>query len=107
MKSPARSYDDPDEAKSVNPPDISELPDAITSLHIRSLALTGIFILLLLFTLKLGSTFFIPVVLAILLSFLFASTIRTLQRIWIPPAFGAVLVVGGLVGAVAFGVYRL
>ena len=109
MKAPeaSRSYDEPDEAKSVNSPDISELPDAVTSLHIRSIALTGIFLLLVLYTLKLASTFFIPVVLALLLSFLFASTIRTLQAFWIPAPLGAVLVVGCLVGAVAFGVYRL
>jgi predicted PurR-regulated permease PerM len=101
------SYDDPDEAKSANPPDISELPEAITSLHIRSIALTGIFLLSALYTLKLASAFFIPVVLAVLLSFVFASTIRTLQRLWIPPPVGAVLVVGCLIGAVGFGVYQL
>jgi predicted PurR-regulated permease PerM len=69
--------------------------------------LPGIFLLLVLFTFKLASAFFIPVVLAVLLNFLFASTIRTLQRFWVPPPLGAVLVVGCLVGAVGFGIYQL
>jgi predicted PurR-regulated permease PerM len=102
-----KSFDDPDGSESVHPRDISELPNAITSLHIRSIALTGIFLLLVLFTFKLASTFFIPVVLALLLNFLFASTIRTLQRFWVPPPLGAVLVVGFLVAAVGLGIYRL
>jgi predicted PurR-regulated permease PerM len=102
-----KSFDDHDESESAHPRDISELPEAITSLHIRSIALTGIFLLLALYTLKLASGFFIPVVLAVLLSFLFASTIRTLQRFWVPPPLGAVIVVGCLLGVVGFGIYRL
>jgi predicted PurR-regulated permease PerM len=102
-----KSFDDHDESESAHPPDISELPNAIASLHVRSIALTGIFLLLVLFTFKLASAFFIPVVLALLLNFLFASTIRTLQRFWVSPPLGAVLVVGCLVGAVGFGIYRL
>jgi predicted PurR-regulated permease PerM len=103
----AESFDDHDEFENGNARDISELPKAITSLHIRSIALTGIFLLLALYTLKLASAFFIPVVLAMLLSILFASTIRTLQRFWIPPPLGAVLVVGCLLGGLGVGIYRL
>ena len=62
--------------------------------NIRSIAVTGIFFLLVLYTLKLASPFFIPVVLAVLLNFLFASTIRTLQTVLDSPPVGAVLVVG-------------
>jgi len=103
-----KSFDDNhDESESAQPRDLTELPKAITSLNIRSIALTGIFVLLALYTLKVASAFLIPIVLAVLLSFLFASTIRTLQRFWIPPPLGAVLVVGCLVGAVGFGIYRL
>ena len=102
-----KSFDVHDGSESANPPDISELPNTIASLHVRSIVLTGIFLLLLLFTFKLASTFFIPVVLALLLNFLFASTIRTLQRFWVPPPLGAVLVVGLLVAGVGLGIYRL
>ena len=97
----------PTESTSAHPPDICELPNAVEPLNIRSIAVTGIFFLLVLYTLKLASPFFIPVVLAVLLNFLFASTIRTLQRFWIPPPVGTVLVIGFLVGAVGFAVYQL
>jgi len=103
----SESFDDREESESAQPRDISELPKAITSLHIRSIALSGIFLLSALYTLKIASAFFIPVVLAMLLSFLFASTIRTLQRFWVPPPLGAVLVVGCLLGALGVGFYRL
>jgi predicted PurR-regulated permease PerM len=103
----SESFDGRKESESAQAGDISELPKAITSLHIRSIALTGVFVLLTLYTLKLASAFFIPVVLAMLLSVLFASTIRTLHRFWVPPPLGAVIVVGCLVGAVGFGIYRL
>jgi predicted PurR-regulated permease PerM len=102
-----KSFDGDDESESAQPRDISELPEAITSLQVRSIALTGIFLLSVFYTLKLASGFFIPVVLAMLLSFLFASTIRTLQRFWIPAPIGAVLVVACLLGAVGVGIYRL
>jgi hypothetical protein len=52
--------------------------------HVRSLSLTGIFFLLVLYTLKLASTFLIPVVLALLLNFLFGSVIRGLLRFRVP-----------------------
>jgi predicted PurR-regulated permease PerM len=100
-------FEDREGSENAQRRDISELPKTITSLHIRSIALTGIFLLLTFCTLKLASAFLIPVMLALLLSFLFASTIRTLQRFWVPPPFGAVIVVGCLVGALGFGIYRL
>ena len=59
------------------------------------------------YTLKLAGSFFIPLVLALLLNFVFASTIRTLRRFWVPAPLGAVLVLGCLVGAVTFGIYKL
>jgi predicted PurR-regulated permease PerM len=103
----SKFVDGPTESTSAHPPDICELPNAVGPLNIRSIAVTGIFFLLVLCTLKLASPFFIPVVLAVLLNFLFASTIRTLQQFWIPAPVGAVLVIGCLVGAVVFGIYRL
>ena len=66
-------------------PDVRELATLLEPFNVRSIALTGIFILAIFFTLKVASSFFIPVVLAILLNFVFASTIRILQRLWISP----------------------
>jgi predicted PurR-regulated permease PerM len=87
-------------------PNIYELGQLLP-LNIRSLALTGIFIILLLYTLKIGSAFFIPVVLALLLSFVFASVIRLLSRFYVPAPLGAAIVLLALLGSLALGIYRL
>ena len=75
--------------------------------HVRSMSLTGIFFLLVLYTLKLASTFLIPVVLAILLNFLFGSVIRGLLRFHVPAPLGAALVLLALLGSLGFGIYQL
>jgi predicted PurR-regulated permease PerM len=75
--------------------------------HVRSFALTGILFLLVLYSLKLASTFLIPVFLAILLNFLFSSVIRALSRFHIPPPLGATLVIFALLGGLGFGIYQL
>jgi predicted PurR-regulated permease PerM len=75
--------------------------------NLRSVVLNGIFLLLVLYTLKIGSAFFIPVILAILLKFLFASVIRGLARFYIPPPLGAIVVIVALAGGLGFGVYQI
>jgi predicted PurR-regulated permease PerM len=76
-------------------------------LNIRSVALSGIFLLLILYTLKIASAFFVPVVLAILLKFLFASVIRGLARLHIPPPVSAAIVVIVMLGALTLGIYQV
>lgn len=83
--------------------DITELG----KLNVRSVALSGIFLLLVLCALKLASSFFIPVVLALLLSFLFASVIRGLRRLYVPPFLGSALIILALLGGIGFGIYQL
>ena len=87
--------------------DLSGLQGFIYSLNVRSIPLTGIFLLLLVFALKVGSSFFIPVCLAFLLKFLFASVVRWLERIYIPPAVSAALIILLLLGGVGTAIYRL
>ncbi len=58
-------------------------------LGIRSLALTGLFILALFYTLYFARDIFLPVILAILLNFLLAPLVRGLTRIHIPEPVGA------------------
>jgi predicted PurR-regulated permease PerM len=88
-------------------PDVRELAKLLEPFNVRSIALTGLLILAVFFTLKVASSFFIPVVLAVLLNFVFGPTIRTLARVWIPPPLGAFIVLGCLIGGVAFGIYQL
>src|SRR5262249_16923213 len=87
-------------------PNIFELGQLLP-LNIRSLALTGIFIILLFYTLKLGTAFFIRVLLALLLIFFFASVIRLLSRFYVPAPLGAAIVLLALLGSLALGIYRL
>lgn len=76
-------------------------------LNVRSVALSGIFLLLILYTLKIASAFFVPVVLAILLKFLFASVIRGLARLYIPPPLSAAIVILVMLGALGLGIYQV
>ena len=88
-------------------PNIVETASFLEPVHVRSFTLTGIFLLLALYALKIGSDFFVPVILAFLLSFLFAPVVRLLHRLYIPLSLGAALVLFGLIGVLTFGIYQL
>jgi predicted PurR-regulated permease PerM len=74
---------------------------------VRSSAVTAILILLVVYGLKLASVFFIPVVLALLLNFLFGSVIRDLGRFYVPAPLSAILVLFVLLGSLGLGIYQL
>ena len=76
-------------------------------LDIRSISLTGLFFLAVLYTLYFARAFLIPVVFALLLSHLLSPLVRTLRRARIPDALGAALVLAAFLGTVGFAVYRL
>ncbi|HUK39954.1 MAG TPA: AI-2E family transporter [Candidatus Acidoferrales bacterium] len=76
-------------------------------IDIRSISITGIFLLGLLYSLYFAREFLLPVVLAFILSFLLAPAVRWMNRQRIPQVIGAVIIVAGLVGLSAYGVYRL
>jgi predicted PurR-regulated permease PerM len=76
-------------------------------LDIRSLALTGLFLLALFYTVYFTRTLLLPIVLAILLSFLLAPLVRGLARVRIPLKVGAALVMISLLFLIALGFYRL
>lgn len=80
-------------------PDLLQRP-----FDIRSLALTGLFILALFYTLYFARSVLLPVVLALLLSFLFAPLIRGLARFRIRPPLGAAILLIGLVAIVGYGI---
>ncbi len=107
-KAPLRETENPSELGEVYlQPDVSDDPErGARPFHIHSLALTGIFFLLVLYSLKLASTFLIPVFLALLLNFLFSSVIRGLSRFHVPPPLGATLVIFALLGGLGFGIYQ-
>lgn len=73
----------------------------------RSFGLNVLLLIVVMYTLYIGRAFFLPIVLAILLSFVFAPTMRWLRRIHVPDAIGAGLIVATLLGVVGVGIYNL
>lgn len=74
---------------------------------LRTLANVGVLVLGLFYTLYFAKALILPVVLGILLSFVLAPMVDGLERIKIPRALGAAIVLLGLLGGSAYGVYRL
>jgi predicted PurR-regulated permease PerM len=89
-------------------PDIKKLRDLLQGpFDIRSLALSGLLVLATFYTLYLGRSFFLPIILALLFSFLLSPVVRWLRKLRIPQGLGAAIVVFGLLGALGLGVYEL
>jgi predicted PurR-regulated permease PerM len=89
-------------------PDLQRLRDALKGpFGIRSIALTGLFLLASFYTLYFGRSFFLPIVLALLLDFLLRPIVRGLKKIHIPEALGAALVIFSLLGVLVFGLVEL
>jgi predicted PurR-regulated permease PerM len=96
------------EDESVSRPDIRKLGEALRDrVEIRSLSITGLFVLAAFYTLYFARAFFLPIVLAVLLDFLLSPLIRGLKRARIPEPLGAALVIIGLLGTAGVAVYGL
>src|ERR1700704_6379358 len=84
------------------------LPDLLRGpLDVRSLALTGLFILAVFYTIYFMRAVLLPLVLALLLSYLLRPIVRALARAHISPLIGAALVLLGLAGTIGYGIYSL
>lgn len=80
------------------------MPDLLQRrFDIRSVALTGLFVLALFYTLYFARAVLLPVVLALLLSYLFRPIVRALEKIRIRPAAGAALVLVAVVATIGYG----
>ena len=71
---------------------------------IRSLALTGLFILAVFYTIYFLRSVLLPIVLALLLSYLLRPVVRALARIKIPTLLGAALILITLLAAITLGI---
>ena len=92
----------------VEHPDLRKTEEALANrVEIRSLAITGLFILAMFYTLYFAEAFFLPVLLAILLNLLINPLIRALKRGGIPEPLGAALIVVALLGAAGGSIYGL
>jgi predicted PurR-regulated permease PerM len=74
---------------------------------IRSLALTGLFLLASFYTLYFARDFFLPVALALVLNFLLAPVVRFGIRLHLPKAFSAALVMAGVFASLGVLGYEL
>ena len=74
---------------------------------VRSVALTGLFVLATFYTIYFLRAVLLPIVLAWLLSYLLRPIVRALSRVKIPPLLGAALILLALLFIVSLGVSAL
>jgi predicted PurR-regulated permease PerM len=99
---------DPGAGEEVAQPDIKKLGEALRErVEIRSLSITGLFVLASFYTLYFARAFFLPIILAVLLDFLLSPLIRALKRARIPEPLGAALVIVALLGTAGAAGYGL
>jgi predicted PurR-regulated permease PerM len=92
------------ETEAVAPPRMS-IPELLhRPFDIRSLALTGLFILAIFYTIYFARAVLLPLVLALLLSFLFAPIVRAMAKARIPAPVGAAIVLLGVVATLGYGI---
>ena len=75
--------------------------------RVRSIALTGLFVLACLYTLAIARVFLMPLALGVMCYFLLRPAVRALRRLGVPEYLGAALVLTGLVVAAVAGLYAL
>src|SRR5438045_7015816 len=93
---------------SAEPPVRTRIIDLLRKpFDIRSLALTGLFVLAVFYTIYFTRAVLLPLVLALLLSYLLRPIIRTFARMKVPPPVSAAVVLVTLIGLVAEGVFML
>jgi predicted PurR-regulated permease PerM len=73
----------------------------------RHVALVGLFVLAVFYTLHLAQALILPIVLAVLLDFMLSPVVRALKKRRIPEPLGGGLVILGLVGALGVGGWYL
>ena len=74
---------------------------------VRSIALTGLFILAVFYTIYFMRSILLPIVLALLLSYLFRPIVRGLAKLKIPLPVGAALILIGFLALVGYGISAL
>ena len=88
-------------------PDLERTEEAIERPRSRSIEVTMLTVLALLYSLYFARIFLIPIVFALLLNFLLSPIIRLLGRARIKPPLGAAIVVLLLLGSIGGAVYQL
>jgi predicted PurR-regulated permease PerM len=98
----------PEPAPAGAPPDVGKLASLLgEGADARHVALVGLFVLAMFYTLHFAREFFLPIVLALLLDFLLSPVVRALRKSGIREPVGAAIVVLGLLALLLVGIYRL
>jgi predicted PurR-regulated permease PerM len=87
--------------------DLQDLLPTQRALDIRSVSLTGLFVLATFYTLYFARDFILPILLAWILSSLLAPAVRALKRIRIAEPLSALLIISALLGTLSLGIYRM
>ena len=103
---PARD-EAPDSQHNEGKADLQDLLPTQRSLDIRSVSLTGLFILAIFYTLYFARDFILPILLAWVLSSLLAPVVRALKRVRIVEPLSALLIISALLGTLTLGIYRM
>jgi predicted PurR-regulated permease PerM len=88
-------------------PDLRRMGRAIASGRSRSVGITILTLLAVLYSLFFARDFLLPITVAVLLDFLLSPVVRGLARLRLPVPVGAALVVLTLIGALGYAVYGL
>jgi predicted PurR-regulated permease PerM len=89
-------------------PDISQFFQMFRGpVDIRSIALSGMFLLVVFYSVYFARDFLLPVLLAFVLSFLFAPAVRWLRRMHVPATVGAGFIIAVLLAVTVYGAYLL
>src|SRR5688572_24009609 len=84
-----------------------EAPKQVDIVGASDIALTGLFILALFYTLYFTAALLLPIVMALLGAILFAPAVRALAKWRIPAPLSALAIVAGLLGIVGGTIYFL
>ena len=103
---PAR-HEAPEPRQDEGKADVQDLLPTQRALDIRSVSLTGLFVLASFYTLYFARDFILPILLAWILSSLLAPIVRLFKRVRIPEPLSAFFIILALLGTLSLGVYRL
>ena len=107
---------EPDDHRSITPdvpPSAFESPGDVAAADLlerpdpRTIAIVGLFVLAVAYTLYFARSFLLPVAVAIFLDFLLSPLVRAAKKVRIPEPLAAGLIIIGLLGTVAVATYSL
>lgn len=108
MESNDTAVDDPGESANITSRARSRIAALLQKpFDVRSISLTGLFILALFYTMYFMRSILLPIVLALLLSYLLRPIVRALARVKIPTLLGAALILIALLISIGYGMSAL